>query len=48
MKQEVLEKIKKRIEYIKSIEETKKFFTANSEHIKKITVHYFSFSNPQN
>ncbi|MCT7546672.1 DUF4435 domain-containing protein [Aliarcobacter cryaerophilus] len=48
MKQEVLEKIKKRIEYIKNIEEIKKFWTVNNEHIKKITAHYFSFSNPQN
>lgn len=48
MKQEVLEKIKKRIEYIKNIEEIKKFWTVNNEHIKKITAYYFSFSNPQN
>ena len=48
MKQEVLEKIKKRIEYIEKIEELKSFWTSNNEHIKKITAHYFLFSNTQN
>lgn len=47
MKEEVLEKIKQRIVYIKKVEELKSFWTTNSEYIKKITVHYFSFSNPQ-
>jgi ABC-type cobalamin/Fe3+-siderophores transport system ATPase subunit len=47
MKQEVLEKIKQRIVYIEKVEELKIFWTTNSEYIKKITVHYFSFSNPQ-
>lgn len=47
MKQEVLEKIKQRIEYIEKVEELKTFWTTNSEYIKKVTAHYFSFSNPQ-
>ncbi|MCD4758571.1 MAG: DUF4435 domain-containing protein [Arcobacteraceae bacterium] len=48
MKKEVLEKIKKRIEYIEKIVELKNYWNTNSEFIKKITAHYFSFSNSQN
>lgn len=48
MKQIVLEKIKEKIKYVETLEEIKKFWTVNNEHIKKITAHYFSFSNPQN
>lgn len=48
MKQEVLEKIKQRIAYIEKVEELKKFWNLYDDHIKKITAHYFSFSNPQN
>ncbi len=47
MKQKVLEKIKQKIVYIEKIEELKNFWSTNNEHIKKITTHYFSFSNPQ-
>lgn len=46
-KQEILEKLKQRIIYIKKVEVLKSFWTINSEYIKKITSHYFSFSNPQ-
>lgn len=48
MKQEVLEKIKHRIAYIENVEELKFFWNTHVEHIKKITAHYFSFSNPLN
>jgi len=48
MKQEVLEKIKQKIMYFENIEDLKTFWTTNSEYIKKITAHYFSFSDPQN
>lgn len=48
MKQEVLEKIKKQIEYIEQVDELKSFWISNNEHIKKIIAHYFSFSSSQN
>lgn len=47
MKEKVLEKVKQRMVYIEKVEELKSFLTVNSEDIKKITAHYFSFSNPQ-
>lgn len=47
MKEKVLEKVKQRMVYIEKVEELKSFLTVNSEYIKKITAHYFSFSNPQ-
>ncbi|MFX4266846.1 DUF4435 domain-containing protein [Aliarcobacter butzleri] len=47
IKQEVIEKIKQVIKYIEGIEKLKEFWIINNEYIKKITAHYFSFSNPQ-
>ena len=47
IKQDVIEKIKQVINYIEGIEKLKEFWIINNEYIKKITAHYFSFSNPQ-
>jgi len=48
MKQQVIEKLKKQIKYIVSIEKLQDFWNSNIDHMEKITAYYFSFSNPQN
>lgn len=48
MKQQVIDKIKKQIDYIENIEKLQYFWSSNNDYIEKIIVHYFSFFNPQN
>jgi len=47
MKQHVIQKLRKQVEYINNIEKLQDFWNSNIDHIEKITIHYFSFSNPQ-
>ncbi len=48
MKQEVISKIRRRIDYIENISKLQSFWKENNVYIKTITAHYFSFSNPHN
>lgn len=47
MKQKVIEKLNKQVGYIDNIEKLQAFWNLNIDYIEKITIHYFSFSNPQ-